>query len=132
MLSQHNRQLFKELKRLKLPKDEFAVFGTGPMGIRGLKEISDIDLIVTKNLWRKLCQKYPFKKIGKNKKITIGNIEIFSDWYPGKWNIQKLIDEADIIDNIRFVKLKKVLKWKEIFNRPKDQEAIRLLKRHLF
>ena len=38
-----------EVKRLNLPKDKFAIFGSGPIAIRGLREARDIDLIVKKD-----------------------------------------------------------------------------------
>jgi len=47
-----------ELKKLNLPKGKYALFGSSPMAIRGIKENSDIDIIVKEDLWNFLKQKY--------------------------------------------------------------------------
>jgi len=39
-----------ELKELNLPKESFAVFGSGPMAVRDMREINDLDLIVKSDL----------------------------------------------------------------------------------
>lgn len=44
---------------------------------------------------------------------------------------KELIKNADILNGIRFVKLEKVLEWKKAFNRPKDQEDIKLIEKFL-
>jgi len=40
-----------ELKALALPPDQYAVFGSGPMAVRGIREANDLDLIVKESLW---------------------------------------------------------------------------------
>ncbi len=42
-----NKELFKKVKNLNLPIGDYALFGSAPMGIRGLRECHDIDIIVT-------------------------------------------------------------------------------------
>ena len=48
-----------ELKTLDFPQDKFAIFGSGPMAIRGIRESHDIDIIVKYDLWDELEHKYP-------------------------------------------------------------------------
>ncbi|GAF93599.1 unnamed protein product, partial [marine sediment metagenome] len=50
-----------ELKRLDLPKDKYAIFGSGPLAIRGLRENRDLDIIVKPELWEKLVNEYPIE-----------------------------------------------------------------------
>jgi len=113
-----------ELKGLNLPKDMFAVFGSGPLAIRKLRDNEDIDLIVEKELWNNLKKKYKLKN--KNL-IQVRYIMIYKDWLPWFKNINKLIDNADIIYGLRFVKLKYVLKWKKVMNREKNRRDIKLI-----
>ena len=40
-------------------------------------------------------------------------IELYKDWGPGEWDVERLIKEADVIDGIPFVKLEAVLEWKK-------------------
>jgi hypothetical protein len=131
MSDEKTQQLLQQLKALNLPNDQFAIFGSGPLGIRGLRPIDDLDVVVTKNLWDRLCKKYPTEKAGSGRRIRLGQIEIFFSWYPGKWNIQKLIDEADNFDGIRFVKLEEVLHWKENSNWPIDKKDAEIIKKYL-
>jgi len=35
------KQLLKELKKLNLPINEYAIYGSGPMAIRKLRDVSD-------------------------------------------------------------------------------------------
>jgi|GEM_PF-1887196 len=61
-----------------------------------------------------------------------GDIEIFDRWFPGAgWNIDDLIDGADVVSGIRFVALQEVLAWKRAMKREKDSEHIRLIEAHL-
>jgi len=118
-----------ELEKLNLPKDKFAIFGSGPLAIRDIRETNDLDIIVKPELWEKLKKKYPVKDKEKGL-IKIGNIEIYKKW--GKWfdDMSKLIDEADIIRGLRFVKIERVLEWKKAFNREKDKKDIELIKKY--
>ena len=119
-----------ELKKLNLPRDKFAVFGSGPLAIRGLRDNDDIDIIVKTDIFEDLAEKYPFKNDKKNS-IKIGNIEIFKDWLPWFNDPNHLVDCADKIKGIRFVKLEYVMQWKKAMNREKDRKDIRLIEDYL-
>jgi hypothetical protein len=42
-------RFLEELKKLNLPNDKFAVFGSGPMAICGFYENHDIDIVGSRN-----------------------------------------------------------------------------------
>lgn len=117
-----------EFKKLNLPKDKFAIFGSGPLAIRNLRENKDIDIIVKQDLWIDLTKKYEIIN-EKGGLIRIGHIEIYKEW-PPFGNLNNLIDDADIINKFPFVKLKHVLRWKKFINREKDQKDIRLIENY--
>ncbi len=119
----------EELKKMNFPINQFAIFGSGPLGIRGIRDSNDIDLIVKDNLWEELLKKYTISK-NKHNAIIIGNIEIFNNWLPFK-DINVLIDSADIIEGFRFVKLEYVLEWKKFLGREKDLIDIKLIENYL-
>lgn len=128
--------LIQKLLTLHLPEQDFAVMGGGCLFAAGLKDLNhDIDLIAIDSAWDKaatLGQITPTKSnLGKVITFFDGEVEVFNQWFPGEWNLRQLIDEADIKEGIRFVKLKEVLKWKRLFNRPKDQEHIQLIEEYL-
>ena len=124
------KKYLEELKTLNLPIGMFAVFGSAPLGIRGLREVRDLDIIVKKDLWNELSKKHIV--IDKNGAcIELGNIEIWEKWDPWFDDVDKLIDDAEIIGEFPFVKLKYVLRWKQAMNREKDQEDIKLIEEYL-
>lgn len=128
-----NSDLFQKIKELKLPIGGYALFGSAPLGIRGLKDCRDIDIIVTEELWNE------YK--GKNWNVGImphgsqylwnGEIELWKDWKPGYWKIQELIDEAEIIDGLPFVKLERVLESKKLRGNEKDFKDIEIIEKFL-
>ena len=126
--------LLKDLKKLNLPKNEFAIFGSGPLAIRGIRDSRDLDIIVKPELWSNLAEKHKieeFKVEPKKQFIKIGEIEIYPDWLPWLKDIDKLINTADFINGLPYVKLKYVIKWKEMFNREKDKKDIELIEKWL-
>jgi len=120
----------EEVKKLKLPENEFSIFGSGPLAVRGIRNSKDIDIIVKYKLWKELIKKY----LVINKRggfIKIGEIEIHKGWKPWFNNTNKLINGSDIFNCIRFVKLEKVIEWKKKFNREKDKKDIELINKYL-
>lgn len=127
------QELFEKLKELNLPKGKFAIFGSGPMGIRGLREIRDLNLIVTQDIFDEFRNRKDWNlKTDVCEGLYKDNIEMCYEWGPGEWDIKKLIAEAEIIDDLPFVKLEEVLKWKKLCNRgEKDKRDIELIENYL-
>lgn len=128
------QELFKKLKELNLQKEKFAIFGSGPMGIRDLKEIGDLDIILPENIFNDLKKRPDFKldkKKSGNEYLKKDGIEFYKNWHPGNWDIDKLIQEAEIINDLPFVKLEDVLKWKKLKMREKDIKDIELIENYL-
>lgn len=128
----NNKKLFDSVKKLNLPSGKFAIFGSGPLCARGLKECKDVDIVVSKNIFREFENKSEWEKgISPNgsEYLKNGNIELYYEWKPGKWDENNLIRKAEIIDGFPFVKLREVLKWKKIYKRKKDTKDIELIKK---
>ena len=133
------KKLLQKLKELNLPEGEFAIFGSGPACIRGLREIGDLDIIVTENLFNSLKNKSNINVLGKESSTSSfhlkhseeSNMGFYNPWKPGDWNVacdvNKLIQEADIIEGFPFVKLEEVLKYKKLLKREKDLVDIKLI-----
>jgi len=117
----------EELEELNLPDGKYAIFGSGPLAVRGLRDSSDLDVIVKEELWEKLSKKY---SLNKNGGLQIGNIEVYNKWLEDK-NINHLIDSAEKIAGYKFVKLEYVLAWKETMGRDKDKKDVELIKKYL-
>ncbi len=124
------------VKKFGVDLDKCAVFGSGPICVRGLRDFKDVDLIVTKDVFEK------FKTRGKEFTTNSGNegllfdvdgieVEMFYEWAPGEWNATELINDADVMDGVRFVQLDKVLEWKKIMGREKDLADIEIINKYL-
>ncbi len=123
------QKLLSELKRLNLPKGQYAIFGSGPIAVRGLREVSDLDIIVKPNLFNKLKKKYP-QKTNKHPFgcLNISNIEIGDNWQGDSSKIKEMIDNSEEIGGFSFVKLSQVKEWKQKMGRRKDKQDIKLIK----
>jgi len=122
-------KLLEKLEKLNLPKDKFAIYGSGPLGIRDIREINDLDLIVTPDLWKKLSKIYSIKGPDNERKIRIGEIEIVGNTI--LYEAEKMIKEADVVDGIRYVNLETLMKCKKKMGRKKDLKDIKLIKNYL-
>ncbi|MFA6603481.1 MAG: hypothetical protein WCT10_01410 [Patescibacteria group bacterium] len=120
------------LLELELPTADFAVFGSGPMMARGWRDSRDLDIVARGAAWDKARQVgvESFTADGAVKYV-IGPIEVFDSWAPGQWDVNELIDGAELIDGVRFVSLENVIKWKRLMGRPKDLEDIKLIEDRL-
>ncbi|MGM0482836.1 MAG: hypothetical protein ACQEP6_03180, partial [Patescibacteria group bacterium] len=68
-------ELFIKFAKLDLPKDSYAIFGSGPLAVRGLKVLNDIDVVVTDEFFTTLAEKYGEETPGKIE-MEDGYIEI--------------------------------------------------------
>jgi hypothetical protein len=118
-----------DLRKLKLPADKFAIFGNGPLSVRGLKEAKDLHIIVKKDLWDVLDRKFMARNNYGG--IILSGVEVVKDMLPWFDDLDALIDSADIIDGIRYVKLEHVLKWKKDMNREKYKDDIKIIEEFL-
>jgi hypothetical protein len=114
----------EELKNLNFPEDKFAIFGSGCLAIKNIRENNDIDIIAKRDLWEELIKKYP--ELNDKNNIEIGNVEV-AESVPYVESIDQLIDDADIIEGVRFVKMNEILEWKKKMGREKDLKDVQLV-----
>ena len=135
MKNLRSNQLLGKLNSLGLSADDYAVFGSGPMFAHGIKDLGhDPDIIARGNAWRQACStSSPQTAIFGGLVVNLfnGEIEIFDSWAPGDWDVNDLIDTAEIIEGIRFVTLENVVKWKRLMGREKDQIHIKMIEDYL-
>jgi hypothetical protein len=95
-------ELFDFLKSLQLPTGDFAVFGSGPLIVRGIIPITnDLDVICRGSTWEEV------QKIG---------------------TFDELIDCAEYIEELPFVRLKHVVEYKLHRGSAKDMLHIESLR----
>lgn len=105
------------------------------MCIRGWKDCShDLDIIVTEDVWNEYHGKegWEARKMHHGSTYLWNNeLELWKDWKPGQWDIEKLIEEAEIIEGLPFVRLERVVTWKKLSAREKDLTDLEIIKKCL-
>jgi hypothetical protein len=124
--------LFDLVKSLKLPEGDFAIFGSGPLIVREIVPASnDLDIICRGRAWDYI------EGVGEPEHLTEYNVDIVTmfdgsltfgnKWGIGTFDTDELIDNAEIIDGLPFVRLEYVAKYKKISKRPKDLQHLEAL-----
>ena len=118
-------QLFDYLRSLDLPTEHFAIFGSGPLIVRGwVQGTNDLDVICRGGAWEQVCrsgvvshdERYDVSLASHcNGRVTFG-----TSWGIGEFDVDELIDTAEIIDDLPFVLLRHVVEYKRIRSSPKD------------
>jgi len=134
----NNKQLFENIKSLDLPIGKYAIFGSGPMGIRSLREMHDIDIIIDEEIYNQYKKKegWEIKDIKEDGNCFRGlinhslNIEMWRDWYVD-WNVDELIKDAEIIESMPFVRIESLLKWKKFYGKEKDLKDAEIIEKYL-
>lgn len=129
---------FQLVRDLNLPAGQYAITSSGPLGVREIREIGDIDLVVDGDLWSKLASTYPIVQEQGVTKIRISpHIEVLGEdsfcdpRETGQPSAAEQIEQADIIDGLPFVSLGHVLYFKRQMGREKDGRDIAALERLL-
>ncbi len=117
--------LFNRLRGLDLPSRDYAVFGSGPLAAKGIiPYCSDLDVLCRQMLWDTISQ------VGVTEFLPAYNVTLTSlfdgaitfgtQWGIGKFDIDELIDTAEIIDSLPFVRIEHVVAYKTIRASAKD------------
>lgn len=129
--------LIRELTSLPLDRDDFVIFGSGPLLARGIRsEISDLDVVVRKSAWDRAV------RISRPSTGDIsgaptrcletphGRIEFSQKWIFDGWDTEDLIARSEIIGGLRFAPVDDVERYKlmliadEKLKRDKDEPDV--------
>ena len=117
--------LFDRLKQLNLPPQGFAIFGSGPLAIRGLIPLAnDLDIVCRQEVWETVSslgtiEYLPIYDVTVSTMFS-GAVTFGTRWGIGSFDVEELIDTAEIIDALPFVKLEHVIRYKQIRSSAKD------------
>lgn len=123
---------FGLLRSIGLPPGDYAVFGSGPLLIRGIiDEAADLDVIARHAAWAHAQRHGEMVDLPEHR-VTVasffgGAVTVGNRWAIGDVSADELIDSAETIDGIPFVALDHVRTYKVIADRPKDREHLELL-----
>jgi hypothetical protein len=127
-----NHTFLVALDELKLSRDDFVIFGSGPLLAHGIRrEIGDLDIVARGRSWE-WAREFGEPISDDQSRLPrvyfwIGNveIEIGPRWYsPQLWDTDELIDNADVKSGFRFARIDDVRQYKTILGRQKDMKDI--------
>jgi hypothetical protein len=124
--------LHKYLDPLHINSEDYAIFGSGPLAIRGIRPAKDIDILVTKKVYDWFLRENKEtidEELGKVS-IELPYVELF-----GKHrlidNIEDIIKSSEIIHGYPFVSLEYLIKVKNELARKKDLKDLKLIETYL-
>lgn len=124
-----------KVKTLNLPQGEYVVYGAAPFAIYGIREVRDIDMLVSDKLYAELKEK-GWEKIVKGPKdepLTYDLFEAHDTWEfsPYAPTLEELLSRATLVDGIAFASIEDIRKWKAASARPKDLKDLELIDAYL-
>lgn len=134
LASMTKEEIIIKVKSLNFPKNSYVVFGSGPLAVAGLREVNDIDLLVSKDLYNKLKTSgwEQTVKGPKDRPLTRGVFEAHDSWDFSAYSpsLEDLLKQATVVDGVPFASLEDVQKWKTASGRPKDLTDLELINGH--
>lgn len=125
-------ELFDLVRSLQLPAGDYAIFGSGPLIVRGtIEATNDLDIITRRTAWdrvTRLGEVTTFDDGNVRVELFEGRITFGTTWKYGEFDLDELIDSAELIDGLPFVRLEHVITYKAAADRPKDREHLRRLR----
>ena len=132
-VSAANERMRGMLRDLGLPDGDWAVFGSGPLLMRGwIDDAGDIDIITRGSAWERARQ------LGNEVHLEDGSIIIDagdgvtlgSRWLFGDPDIDELIDTVEIVADVPCVRIEHVERYKRLAGRPKDRVHLAIIEAH--
>lgn len=115
----------RELHDLDLPLGDWALFGSGPLLLRGwIDEIGDLDVLSRGQAWEKARANGVLKTLPETGTsiVEVGEgVTVGCTWMFGDFSIDEMIDTAEMIEGIPCVRLEHIVAYKRLFDRPKDR-----------
>jgi len=123
------RRLTRLVIDLNLNRSDFVIFGSGPLLAHGLRRnIRDLDVVARGTTWYRVSERgLPATGAISGAPMALfsgGRIHFSPGWISQDWDIDDLIDRAEIIHGLPFAHLTDVLAYKQMLNRPKDRADI--------
>ncbi|KAA3637332.1 MAG: hypothetical protein DWP92_07985 [Armatimonadetes bacterium] len=123
--------LLTRLVALDLDPSSHALFGSGPLLVRGwIDTVGDLDVIARGKAWKQAIAAGQLELVADYGVdiVTIGeSITVGTQWGIGDFFVDELIDTAETIDGIQCVLLEHVIAYKEIARRPKDIDHLAVI-----
>ena len=118
------------LKELNIPKEDFVIYGSAPMVLRGLKEKNnDLDVLVRNSLWEQLSVKYPSNVNGDY--IDINGVSFTRTSKNFLGDIDEAIEKSDVIDGYNILSILETKHWKEKVGGERHLQDAKIIEEYL-
>src|SRR6266581_4303467 len=102
-------EVVRTVKSLQLPEGSYIVYGSGPLALHGIREVNDIDMLVTKDL-KAALKASGWKEINKGPNdtpVTNVTVEAHDTWSFCEYSptLDELLSRADVHDGVAFASL---------------------------
>ncbi len=109
-------EVVKTVRSLQFPEGSYIVYGSGPLALHKIRDVNDVDMLVTKELKAKL-ESSGWEQVNKgpsDNPVTNGIVEAHDSWSFCDYNptLPGLLSRADTYKGVDFASLKDVLRWK--------------------
>ena len=124
--------LLQRLRELEFPTEHYAIYGSGPLLVRGwIEDVGDLDLIAREPVLS-LARAAGEPLYLEEQDVTItaiddGAITVGTSWAYIDVDIEALIDSAELIDGFPCVRLEHVVAYKLAADRPKDHDHLAII-----
>jgi len=129
-----------KLDELGLNPDNAVIFGSGILNALNIRASKDVDVVVTEEKYKELCNNSRFEKEENHGReiLTDDLFEIGTSWtVVGKtWRFESLLNHSTIIDGVRYHKVEFLLDAKRRWLadgdiRQKDIDDVKLMENYL-
>jgi len=122
----------EEVRKMNIPSGKYAILGSGPLAVRGIRDTKDVDLIVTPDIYAyyKKQEGWKLRCMWGNFFLRKGKVELWKRiglWKPIV-DIKAFIQRAELINGLPFVNMKDFISYKEKAFRSKDKIDLKLAK----
>ena len=127
--------MLEKIKKLQFPLGQYVVVGSGTMDALGIRKARDIDIAVTPKLHETLRNASGWTKEEDYGKVFLkkDGIDIITklDWGKYTTTTEEVIASAILVEDIPFMNLSELKKFKMALGREKDFEDIKLIDQYL-
>ncbi len=130
------KDLIEAIERLHLKPEDYIVVSSGVLGALEIREVDDIDLVVSASVFRNYESSGQWTK----RQYEDGNVYLLKDLYEvgtewdsenGKPNLEELKKDQVMLYNIPFASLERLKQWKIKYGREKDIVDVKLIEAYL-
>lgn len=126
------RAFIERIKDLDFGKSEYVLVGGGVLDVLGLRDASDIDLVVSQDTYDAYKAKYgwrEFTQANGKKVLTRDGCNLMTTWVGN--SLKQLRDDAVSVKGIKIMAIRRLIEGKQQLGRRKDRADITLLRHYL-